>query len=210
MANSHFLNRSSVTLLSSFVERSVSCASTSPTTVSAPTAKAVAGSASTRNTTRCVRSWTAKAGHRSGLTHVISHLKAALKRGTSTCPFSRLLSQFANLKCMRLARLLTLSPLTTPCTLTRLITCVSPDQARGCPSRLQAKEVSSSAARAGRSLRANARWSTVARSRRRVRRRAGASPRPRPSRDLGCPEPAADGMPVLARRGRDVLEGGPT
>src|SRR5215211_7932010 len=31
-----------------------------------------------------------------------------------------------NLKCMRLARLLTLSPLTTPCTLTGLITCVSP------------------------------------------------------------------------------------
>jgi hypothetical protein len=95
MANSHFLNRSSVTLLSSFVERSVSCASTSPTTVSAPTAKAVAGAASTRNTTRCVRSWTAKAGHRSGLTHVISHLKAALKRGTNTCPSGRLLSQFA-------------------------------------------------------------------------------------------------------------------
>src|SRR3954469_4362219 len=83
--------------------------------------------AAVRSRTRLASSLNPTSSTQSGLTHVISHLKAALKRGTSTCPFSRLLSQFANLKCMRLARLLTLSPLTTPCTLSRLITCVSPD-----------------------------------------------------------------------------------
>src|SRR3954471_24011986 len=51
--------------------------------------------------------------------------------GQSSVPLVDCYPSLSNLKCMRLARLLTLSPLTTPCTLTGLITCVSPAPADG-------------------------------------------------------------------------------
>src|SRR3954471_21536216 len=46
--------------------------------------------------------------------------------GQSSVPLVDCYPSLSNLKCVRLARLLTLSSLTTPCTLTGLITCVSP------------------------------------------------------------------------------------
>src|SRR4051812_5706835 len=50
----------------------------------------VAGWAGPQVLPRCNR--TLSTGDRPELTHVISHLKAALKRGTNTYPFGRLLS----------------------------------------------------------------------------------------------------------------------
>jgi hypothetical protein len=65
-------------------------------------------------------------GGHAGPTHEISHLKTALKQRANSYPTRRYQGYLINLECIRLAYLLTLLSLTTPCALIALISCVTP------------------------------------------------------------------------------------